>query len=73
MNEIKKVTKLSDKLEKIKVLKDLEDRQKIASTLPHKFGRKLYPFQREFLDNVTDKIQLLCSANQIGKSAIGII
>lgn len=53
-------------------LKDLEAKAKLIDELPHLFGRKFYPFQREFLDS-KQKITLLCSGNQIGKSIIGII
>lgn len=41
--------------------------QALKQDLPHLYGQKFYAWQREFF-NSRNKINLLCAANQIGKS-----
>jgi len=62
--------KQSELLEKRKF--NLESREKqIKFELPHIYGHKFYQWQREFYES-TNKINVVCAANQIGKSSTGI-
>lgn len=56
---------------KLKKLRLLELKHESESMLPHLYARKRYPWQREYLET-TNPIQLVCAANQIGKSTIQI-
>ena len=50
----------------------LEKRRKeLESSLPHLYGSKFYPWQRRYFDSES-RMNLICSANQIGKSSIAI-
>lgn len=51
----------------------LERAKQIKHALGFKFAHKFYNFQKEFIENSTDRIQLLCAANQLGKSSCQII
>lgn len=66
---VKEQKGVSDQKDK---LKKLERDAALVKCLPHLFGKKLYQFQRDVLDS-KNRVTLLCSANQIGKSSIGII
>lgn len=44
-------------------------KQYIKDSLPHLYGFDWYPYQKEFL-KVNKEIQVLCCANQLGKSTI---
>jgi phage terminase large subunit-like protein len=48
-----------------------EERIKLAEGLPFLYGWKWYPWAREFFES-TNKINLLCAANQISKSSTQI-
>lgn len=45
--------------------------QMLKQDLPHLYGQPYYAWQRKFFDS-TNKMNLLCAANQIGKSTIAI-
>lgn len=45
--------------------------EELKSDLPHLYGYKMYPWAREFFES-TNRMNLLCAANQIGKSSIAI-
>lgn len=45
--------------------------KELKSDLPHLYGLPMYKWQREFF-NSRNKMNLLCAANQIGKSTIAI-
>lgn len=63
--------KLAAKLEKIRLL---EERKKLREGLPHLYGRKLYQWQRDYMDATPEyRHRFLSAANQIGKSSISII
>jgi len=50
----------------------LEKRKReLQSSLPHLHGSKLYAWQRTYQESVR-RVNLICSANQIGKSSIAI-
>lgn len=55
-------------LQKIKLL---EERKALREGLPHLYGFKFYKWMREFWDS-QNSMNILCSANQIGKSSISI-
>jgi phage terminase large subunit-like protein len=57
--------------EKQKKLREIEERIKLREGLPFLFGWKWYGWAREFYDS-TNKINLLCAANQISKSSTQI-
>lgn len=64
-----KVTKeTSAKLEKLLLL---EEKKKLIQGLPHLYGYKFYPWMRSFFES-TNKIQIVCASNQIGKSSAQI-
>lgn len=46
-----------------------KQKQYIKDSLPHLYGFDWYPYQRDFL-NTNKEIQVLCCANQLGKSTI---
>lgn len=58
-----------DELKELIKLK--EERIKLAEGLPYLYGWKWYPWAREFFES-TNKINLLCAANQISKSSTQI-
>lgn len=58
----------ASKLEKLQLL---EERAKLQANLPHIYGYKFYPWMREFYES-KNKMNLICSANQIGKSSCQI-
>lgn len=45
--------------------------EELRSDLPHLYGHKMYDWSREFFES-TNRMNLLCAANQIGKSSIAI-
>lgn len=45
--------------------------KELREDLPHLYGWKFYPWSREFFES-RNKMNLLCAANQIGKSSIAI-
>jgi len=49
----------------------LEKKQALLDELPHIYGQKFYKWQREYFES-RNHMNLLCSANQIGKSSINI-
>lgn len=49
----------------------MKRQKELESSLPHIYGSKFYPWQREFHDS-SKRVNLICSANQIGKSSIAI-
>jgi RecA-family ATPase len=49
----------------------LDSQAKMASELPHLFGYRWYQFQIDFINSV-NRENLLCAANQIGKSVCSI-
>lgn len=57
--------------QKLRKLKLLEEKKRLITGLPHLYGMKFYPWMREYFDS-QNKINLICSANQIGKSSINI-
>lgn len=57
--------------EAISRIKELEEEIKFSEGLPHKFGWKWYPWARVWSES-TNKIALLCAANQISKSSTQI-
>lgn len=64
------ITPISD-AQKRELLMLKERARKIKSGLPHHHRFKLYTWAREFYE-CQEKIQLLCAANQLGKSSIQI-
>lgn len=50
----------------------LERQKELERKLPHKFGFKLYKFQRAFIES-SHRVCLLVAGNQIGKSSCNII
>ncbi len=52
-------------------LAKIEDEIEMREGLPHLFGYKWYPWQKEFFDSV-NRDNFICAANQIGKSTIQI-
>lgn len=50
---------------------ELAAKVKLKKNLPHLYGYKLYPWMREFFES-TNRVNLICSANQIGKSSVQI-
>jgi len=56
---------------KLERMKQLENKLRMQQDLPHLYGHKLYPWQREFLESM-NPLLLLTAANQIGKSSIQI-
>lgn len=60
------------KLALLKRLKSLEEKSwNIKRQLPHLYGQTFYRWQRTFFESV-NSMNLLCAANQIGKSAASI-
>jgi hypothetical protein len=57
--------------QELRELQELQSAIETQRSLPHLYGHKLYPWQREFRDS-RDKIALLTCANQVGKSSINI-
>lgn len=55
-------------LDKLQTLSEIE---RLQSGLPHLHGWKWYPWAREFFES-TNKMNLLCAANQISKSSSAI-
>lgn len=55
----------------LKKLELLEKQAQMQRDLPHLYGHKFYPWQREFFES-QNRINLLTAANQIGKSTIAI-
>lgn len=55
-----------------RVLELLEKKKKLMSMLPHLYSFKWYDWAWEFFNNKTDRVQLLCAANQISKSSTQI-
>ena len=49
----------------------LAEKARLESKLPHLYGHKHYKWSRQFFDS-TNKMLLLCSANQVGKSTVQI-
>lgn len=45
--------------------------KELRDDLPHLYGQKFYPWSREFFES-RNRMNLLCAANQIGKSSIAI-
>lgn len=58
-------------MNKNKILTEAEELIKRRNGLPHIYGYKMYPWMKQFF-NATNKVSLVCSANQIGKSSIQI-
>lgn len=58
-------------MDKALKLKLLEEKERLREGLPHLHGQKLYPWMREFFESQNPE-NILCSANQIGKSSIQI-
>lgn len=58
------------KLEKLRLL---EEKVKLQDGLPHLYGFPKYDWQLDYQHNRTNRVRLLCAANQIGKSSIQII
>lgn len=56
------------KLEKAKLL---EQKLLLKKNLPHLYGYKFYPWARKFFES-TNKVNILCSGNQISKSSTQI-
>lgn len=56
---------------KLTKLQLLEERKKLRDELPHLYGFKLYSWMRDFLES-RNSVNVLCSANQIGKTSIQI-
>lgn len=54
---------------KLKKLKALEEETKEADLLPHLYMHKNYQWGREFEDDLTTRTQVVCAANQIGKTS----
>ena len=54
------------KLEKLALL---EQKKKLIHGLPHLHGYKMYPWMRRYFES-QNRVSLVCSANQIGKSSI---
>lgn len=52
---------------KLRELELLKEKVKLQENLPHLYGFKKYRWGREFFES-RNKVNLLCSANQIGKS-----
>ena len=53
---------------KLETLKLKEEKLKLQRNLPHIYGYKFYPWAREYW-NSTNKLNVLCAANQISKSS----
>lgn len=62
---------MSEYEKKLKKLQLLKDKKLLQENLPHIYGHKLYPWMRQYFDS-TNKMVIICSANQIGKSSIQI-
>ncbi len=58
-------------LRRPKTVEELEEEAAIRFGLPHLFAFKFYPWMREFFES-QNKMNLLCAANQLGKSSIQI-
>lgn len=50
----------------------LEQKLRLKQGLPHLYGLKMYMWQKEFWEEWTAKMCLLCASNQSGKSSIQI-
>lgn len=61
---------LQIKLEKVRLL---EEKLRLKTGLPHLYGLKDYPWQKDYKAAKFIKKRLLCAANQIGKSTAQII
>lgn len=62
----------SERLQRLKMELALEKKKKeLEYQLPHLYAMKMYPWQRTFHDS-KNRFNLICSANQIGKSSIAI-
>jgi len=57
---------------KLRKLELLEQTIAEREALPHRYLYKFYPWARKYFDNFTDKIQIICSGNQAGKSSFQI-
>jgi phage terminase large subunit-like protein len=62
----------TNRLNKIKQIQLLERKNELKEGLPHLYGFKLYSWQREFIES-TNKVNLLCAGNQIGKSSCNLL
>jgi len=63
--------KIAAKLEKIRLL---EEKKKLREGLPHLYGRKLFQWQRDYVEAVPKhRHRFLSASNQSGKSSISVI
>jgi len=54
---------------KLAKLARLEQQMEERRKFPHRHMHKFYPWSRDFFENWTDKVQVLCAANQCSKSS----
>lgn len=62
-------TELELKQQKVKLY---EEKLRLKKGLPHLYGFKMYPWQKEYFEDYNYDHYFICAANQIGKSSIQI-